>query len=370
MCSVFVSVCVLNILLRMFVWCVVCGVFDLFAPFLFCCSSSSCCCCWCNCNCLLLFGWNFAAVCAVCHILGIFVVTSVWVLGAQWTRRPGAWQAWWPSVVNNFAEQVEATGGGAELLQTKKSGQHESNLGDDQSFECQEDQTADEQWNQGNQFSTESQQQWASDFLQFATSFFDGAGNFLCWFLWEFEFHGVRVEECGEWIDGHIVQAVATFRWFSWQWFDYFIFRNSFAAASWYSWISAFGFDVKNKPHNAHGRVKCRKNKWKIEDNYLMDVQRRTNGKCILNERKSLWIFFLWVVCACSSSWRWKQIWCNSHWRIVVNENLFLFIECNFVLLLPARKFIASAVWTMNRVNWRIISCDAIYLERKCNDNK
>lgn len=184
---------------------------------------------------LLLFsGWDFTSVCIVGQIMCIFIVSSVWVLWWEaWAWWPSTGLCtWWPSAANtigNFTEQSQSTAGTAEFLETKNGGQKECNLWHDQSLNCQENQTAQKQWNQSNQFCTECQQKWASNLLQFTASLFDGTGHAFGCFFWEFHLQWMRFSEICQWIHGQIEETTATFRFVSWKWIDNFIFWNCFS---------------------------------------------------------------------------------------------------------------------------------------------
>lgn len=200
---------------------------------------------------LLLFGsWNFSGVCVVGQILCVFIVSGVWVL--LWearTRCPSTvWWAGWPSTtdtVGHFTEQSQTTATSTEFLEAKDSGQNECNLWNDQGFDCQENQTTQEQWNESNQFCAECQQKWAHDFLNFTTSFFDGTSYLLWCLLWEFHFQWMRFNKIGQRIHGQIKQTAAAFRFISWKWVSDFILRNCFGITSRNRWISAWKYKQK-----------------------------------------------------------------------------------------------------------------------------
>lgn len=130
---------------------------------------------------LLLLCW-FGSLCAVGHVLGI-VATCIWV-------RAGG--AWWPSLLGTvggrsrrptlsrccptlrgtavatceLAQQIKTgTGATAQLLESKYCGQNESNLCDDESFGCQQHQTAQEKWEQSKKLSADGQNEGTSNFL-------------------------------------------------------------------------------------------------------------------------------------------------------------------------------------------------------------
>lgn len=77
------------------------------------------------------------------------------------------------STSNSLGQQTQSggsfSGTSEEFLDGEDDSQNQSNLGDDQSLECNQSDSSEEQGQQGEQLSSDSQDEWAQDLLQLLT---------------------------------------------------------------------------------------------------------------------------------------------------------------------------------------------------------